>query len=374
MLGRIKSSLLVKSCRIINSFRMIETKIKDEPKNILIINAQGVGDMVVFTPVIEALGNRYPKTNISVVTSKYGAEILKNNPFVFDTIISNSKDYSWRELFSLAKKLRSKKFDVVIDTMLVCFSLKTLLLPFLIGAKHRIYFKRKGFSHFLPTHEVIFRREHMIKVYGRIAELFDIKIKAEPKIYYDNKDKVWAENYVKNMDRPIILVHPSCKGDEKIWPATRFAKLISWLKKGYGATILITSVNSEKNVVDIIRDNTNVNFSVLMNLSLQQIAALLKEVDLLVSVDTGIVHIATTTNTPTVCIYGITSQLFWKPYNKNQIVVQADLCSKKANQVDVEQVIIHPEICPKHGKSCINHIGVSDVKKVINKNFLILNN
>ena len=85
------------------------------------------------------------------------------------------------------------------------------------------------------------------------------------------------------------------------------------------------------------------------------------------SVDTGIVHLATAANTPTVCIYGPTGQIFWRPYNKNQVVLQKEPCAETGNSPDITQVIEYLDECPAHGKECVKAISVEEVEQAVDK-------
>lgn len=371
MFGKTKSIFLVKICEVLNRFRQKINFPLSEQKNILIINVQGVGDMAIFTPVIEALARKYPQTKITMLTSRYGGQVLKNNPHIVETIIvSNINSLPLFRFLSLLRFLQKKRFDCVIDTSFTCLSLKQMLLPYLTGATTRISFQRRGFSHFLPTHEISWKKEHMIHTYGHIAEILGTRIKIKPRIYLTKEDRQWAKQLFINKKRPIIVIHPSCQGEEKKWPLENFAQLILWLKKEYKATIFVTGVTKELQDLKSLQRRVGNEFTTLIDISLPQIAAALQQTDLLISVDTGIVHIATAMDTPTLCLYGQTGQVFWKPYNKNQIVLQKHPCAEIGNNPNTDHVIESVNKCPAHGHECIKAIFLSDVQEAIKDTFL----
>lgn len=375
MLGKVKSIVIVKLFQFLNKFQKKEEEIY-VPKNILIINPQGVGDMVIFTPVVEAIGKKYPTAKITVLTSVYGAEVLNNNPFIAEVIITETiKKVSLRTYFSLLHKLRKKSYDCVIDTSFTCLSLKQMLLPLAIGAKIRIGYSRGGFSHLFPTYEIPWRKEHMIVMYSHIAELLGASVQLKPKLYLAPEDKKWAIDFLKQVKKPVIVVHPTCQGEEKKWPLENFAELILWLTKKYKGTILITGITKEKKEIEILEEKIKsqkrkIPVQTLLDLPLLRIAALLGHTNLLISIDTGIVHIATATKTPTLCLYGPTGQIFWKPYNENQIVLQKYPCTEIGNNPNPSLVIEYMQKCPVHGNACIKAISVDEVKQVIEEKFL----
>src|SRR3989338_4813262 len=191
MLGEVKSIVVVRVFQFLNKFQK-KKEDKFVPKNILIINAQGVGDMVIFTPVIEAIGKKYTETKITVLTSFYGAEVLKNSPFVTEVIVTGTiNGMSLKNYFLLVHKIRKKAYDCVIDTSFTCLSLKQMLLPLATEAKLKIGYTRGGFSHLFPTHEISWRKEHMIMMYGHIAEVLEAPVHLKPKLYPTSKDKKW---------------------------------------------------------------------------------------------------------------------------------------------------------------------------------------
>ncbi len=375
MLGIIKSIVTVNLFQFLNRFW---TR-KEQPfvvNNILVVNAQGVGDMVIFTPVIEAIGRKYPTTKITVLTSQYGSEVLKNNPLITKIIVTeNIHKMSLAKYFSLFQKLRKQSYDCIIETSFTCLSFKQMFLPLTIGAKLRMGYNRAGFCHLFPTHEIPWRKEHMIVMYGRIAELLGAPVLLKPKLYISSEDKIWANKFSKKLKKPIIVVHPSCQGEEKRWPIENLVEIIIWLAKRYEGSILITGVTKEKDGIEMLkekieRQERNISLQIILDLPLLRLAALLEQVDLLLSVDTGIVHIATAAETPTLCLYGPTGQILWKPYNKNQIVLQKHPCAEIGNNQDTSQIIIRLEKCPAHGTACIKAISVDDVKQAIRENFL----
>lgn len=369
MFGVWKSIIIVRLCQIIDKSRAFLFPGKREvfvPKNILIINVQGVGDMVIFTPVVEALKRKFPTTSITMLTSSYGAAVLENNPFVTKIISEdNINTISLKSYSKLLKRIRAEKFDCVIDTSFTCLSIKQMLLPYISGAQQRIAYARGGFCHFLPSHQLLWKQEHVMEMYAQIANLFGAPITLTPKLFPRKEDNVWAKNYVRKMKRPLLIIHPSCQGKEKIWPAENFEKLIRKMQRKYSGTYIITAISKEKEAIEIIEKNLEKKMYVLMDASVLQIAALLEEANLLVSIDTGVVHIATATKTPTVCIYGRTGQLFWHPYNKNQIVVQNEPCAVTGNNPNPYQVIEYLDPCPIHGKDCIRAVTVEEVEKAV---------
>jgi len=372
MLGRIKSYILVRSCKLLNSSIVTQKNSPLNPTNVLIINPQGIGDMIIFTPVIEAIKRKNPSVKISVLTSEYGAQVLKNNPSVYETIIIPYPLPSFFFFVSLIKRLRKKKYDTIIDTTLTCFFLTQLLLPYCIGASTRICFQRKGFSHFLPTHEILFTRNHMMDVYGTISKVFETSIQPIPLLYPSLEDKITIQKLLKNNKKPFIIIHPTCQGDQKIWPAENFSEIITKIKRKISCTIIVTTTTREKHLIEPILKNHFDDIIVLLPENVQMITALLEASDFLISVDTGIVHIATATNTPTLCIYGRTSQLFWKPYNSNQKAIQKEICRETANALDTDQIIIYPLLCPEHKTDCIHAVKVSDVWKIVEKELMNL--
>src|SRR3989338_9545889 len=137
-------------------------------------------------------------------------------------------------------------YDCVIDSSFTCLSLKQMLLPLGTGAKVRLGYTRAGFSHLFHTHEIPWRKEHMIVMYGHIAEVLGAPVSLKPKLYPTFEDKKWASDFLKCMKKPIIVVHPSCKGEEKKWPKDNFIKIIQFIQKKYTGTVIVTGIEEEK--------------------------------------------------------------------------------------------------------------------------------
>ena len=111
---------------------------------------------------------------------------------------------------------------------------------------------------------------------------------------------------------------------------------------------------------------------IIVPVNFNQLAALISESDLLVSIDTCTVHIASATNTKSIIIYGPTIPKFWGPLNKNQIVLQKDvICHGKCREYDMNTIFGNVELCQKYGDNCINYITVQEVLESVNKLLLL---
>ena len=113
---------------------MIEIKLKPDAK-ILIIQLRRIGDVLLTTPALRALRQKYPQARIDFLVEKPGGEILLGNPNLNRLLI-----YDKRARIAWIKKIRAEKYDLILDFMR---NPRTTLITLLSGARHRVCFRKK---------------------------------------------------------------------------------------------------------------------------------------------------------------------------------------------------------------------------------------
>lgn len=301
-------------------------------RRIAIFRTDRIGEVLLSTPVIEALKNRFPQAEISFITSPYASDIVSNRLDLYEVIIFSTinRGVSLLETLALSLKLRSRRFDLAV----ILNPHKMLhLAAFLAGIPHRIGFDRKW--GFLLNH----KREdckdegrmHEVEYNLGLLETIGIKeTSAAPFINVLSKASDDIERLFKERgiapNKKSIIVHPGSSNPAKRWPAENFIELIKRLSADSSLNIIVSGDSSEKTLCDKIVSaaaGSNV-YNLAGLLSLGQLAALFKAADLMITNDNGPMHIAAAVGTRVIAIFGRNipgvGPKRWGPYGKGHIV------------------------------------------------------
>jgi ADP-heptose:LPS heptosyltransferase len=159
-------------------------------------------------------------------------------------------------------------------------------------------------------------------------------------------------------DGRYVVVHPGCGGHgwQREFPAEKYAELIEWIAGSYGLTVVLTGSGSEAEVVREIENRVSKGVVSLQGrLGLNDMAALLEGAKLLISGNTGIMHLACAAGTRCVALHGPTNPLTWGPLGEGHTVVKSRMeCSPCL-------VLGYEYACKK--RTCMESISVEEVRE-----------
>jgi len=283
---------------------------KEKVKKILVISLSNLGDVILTTPVIDALRKSFLKAEIDVLVGPACKMVFEKNPFV-KNIIKYNKRSDFGEKLELLRVLRSRKYDLVVD-------LRNTLLPYLVGARYRTGLNT-GISKKI-THK---KDAHLLKVKSLGIDISG----ADFILDFDNEDEENIRGMlegVKNKD--LVAIAPGAKSDTKRWPEKEFAKLAKMIKEKTGATVVLVGDQLDKYFSKIITSELKDGFVDLCGMtSLSELAALIKRCRLLITNDSAPMHVASAVDTPCVAIFGPTDPRKYGPTNKKSIVVKRQI-------------------------------------------------
>ncbi|WP_319203938.1 lipopolysaccharide heptosyltransferase II [uncultured Ilyobacter sp.] len=289
---------------------------------ILIIHTAFIGDIVLSTPLIKKLKEKYPDSSITYVTTPVGSAILRNNPNLSEIIEYDKRGEhkGLKGLFLLGKRLKYKNFDMIITPHRY---LRSSLLTWLTGAPVRVgydnsagklFFTKK--VHYDETkHEVekllSFVDDKNNKYYG--IELFPGKAE---KI---RVDEIWSENHLKN--KKIVAIAPGSKWFTKQWPLEYFNDLIENLSKRENTAIVLIG-GREELLLNVKETDKTVNL--IGKTSLLEVAEVTRRSHVVLTNDSSPIHIASAwKDTHIIAIFGATvRELGFYPWSKNSQIIE----------------------------------------------------
>ena len=321
-------------------------------KNILVISTTGIGDTLWGTPAIRALKETYPQIRISVLTSKVGAELLRGNQYISETLVFSKK---LPRILSLAMQLRKGFFD----TVLIFHASDRIIWPLarLTGACRVIggdwHMKDKEMS-FLLTKTVALPSEKIHAIDARLLLIKELGADTSDKkmdLYLTEEENRWAKTYLtkKGIDDKdfIIGLNPGAAKPYKCWPKEGFANLGKMLSETFNCRIVITGSKTERLLANEIARDIGAAIPTAGDLSIRESAAVIGQCHIFITNDTGPMHIAFALNTPTIALFSATNPAGTGPYHQNE------LC----------RVISKPRTCTKCiTKKCIRPICMEQIK------------
>ena len=290
-------------------------------RRILVVNVNWAGDVVFSSAVFEALHEAYPQARISCLAAPRVQEVLESIPFVHEIISYEERGRHknpWGKL-KLIGGLKKKKFDAAF---LLHRSLTRALLIFLAGIPVRVGYNTKGRGVFLtrrvpePSGSL-----HRQDYYLNLLEAFGIPVKKRESLLAVDLESTKQMNQrlcefsIEEKDFLLVL-NPGGNWDLKRWPKENWTKLIElFLKEFHGQSnfkIILSGSEKDISLVDEILAPLHLNnYSKVANLTgkwtLKELITFLKRSNLLISADSGPLHMASSVGTKTIGIFGPTS-------------------------------------------------------------------
>ncbi|MFH1691405.1 MAG: lipopolysaccharide heptosyltransferase II [Candidatus Omnitrophota bacterium] len=333
-------------------------------KRILVVRTDRIGDVLISTPVLKALRHFYPMSHIAMMVSPYTREIVDGNPFI-DEVIVLDKDGRHQGLLGTLKAvsvLKRKKFDLAI---ILHPTIRIHLICFLADIKERIgyshkasYFLTKALPHYKQQglkHESEYNFDLLrpLGITGQQQELY-MPIKQSSEEFVDN---LLHQAGIALSDR-LIAVNPAASCISKRWPVARFADMVDRLTVSYHAKIVIVADAAHQDISgQLMRITQCKPIDLSGKLSLSQLASLFKRCALVISNDSGPVHLAVAVGTSVISIFGRNQPglgpLRWGPLGDSSVVIHkktdclsclAHACEnqfKCLEAISVEEVLEH---------------------------------
>jgi heptosyltransferase-2 len=332
-------------------------------KRILIVRTDRIGDVLLSTPVIKALRDEYPSAYLAVMVSPYTRDVVEGNPFLNEVIIydKDSMHRGWLATIKFAIGLRNKQFDLAV----ILHPLNRVhLLTFFAGIPRRVGYDRKlGFlltdrikhtKHLGEKHEIEYNLDLLryLGMHPKEKSLF-MPTKAE--------SENWAQQFlakegIGSSDK-LLAVHPGASCISKLWPAERFAEVADRMAEKYGVKVLIVAGPKDaalgRQVVERMKYHA---INLAGSTSVSQLASIFRRCVLLISNDSGPVHIASAAGAAVIAIFGRNQKglgpVRWGPVGNKAAILHKD--------TGCTECLAHNCV---RGFACIKAISVEEVLK-----------
>ena len=330
-------------------------------QKILIIKLRAIGDVVLSTPVIENLRAAFPNATIEFLTESPSAPIVQNHPELNRVIVyPRQRLEKWpvyRRWFFDSQflwKLRAEKYDLVLDLF---GNPRSAIMTRVTGAPRRIGYNFRG-RRAAYTTVVTNRGAEVHEVEFNLDALRALQIPVvnhQPKIFVPEEDKRIIQSWIEQNQltgRFLIGLNPSGSWPAKRWPNEKFIQLGKRLRDRFSAVVVVLWGPGEKEMAQKIAGKIGEDSLLAPQTTLLQLAALCQKLELLVSNDSGPMHISAAMGTPTLGLYGPTNSNLQGPYGrKARAVAHWDIPCLGCNRLT----------CPL--MDCMNYLTVDEVFK-----------
>ncbi len=313
-----------------------------EVRRILVLRASAMGDVVHTVPALAALRTVFPDAEIDWLVEPMSARLLEGHPDLAHVHVMPRQDWKrrlrrpgqWiavaREVLALAGRLRSRRYDLVMDFQ---GNLRSALTLPLVGGRHRVGFHRSDLRELgaalFTNHRVapIPPRTHKLERNLRLVRALGYEgTRPRGELALTPECRTWARGTLAELPGrgPAVVIHPMVSpfGAIKRWPIEHFRDLIDLLGR-HEVRILITWGPGEKTIAMSVRRATVLPEFV----DLRHFAALLAEADLVVASDTGALPLAAVGGTPTVGLFGPKDAEVFAPDSAGETVTSPAPCS-----------------------------------------------
>lgn len=324
-------------------------KVQGEINRLLVVRPGGMGDAALLAPILKMVKSRYPAIRLDILCEKRNEGIFQSLSFV-DSV------FNYQALGHMLKLIRNH-YDLIVDTEQSHF-LSAVVCRFLRG-DYTIGFKAEGrermFHYTVNYSHAVYESEMFLALFRKSFDLPD-SVEWEEGLF----KQIGAESKktIQNIcaqGKDIVCLFPGATIPERLWPVERWAKVVDFLS-GSGRQCVLLGGKMEIELCQKIQSlcSTDSVMNMSGKLSLLETAWLFKQSMLLVSTDSGILHLGVICNLPTVSLFGSGIQEKWGPKGHKHTVISSNLSCSPCT--------VHGHTPPcTHGNQCMMDIQIEMV-------------
>jgi lipopolysaccharide heptosyltransferase I len=326
-----------------------------EPARVCIIKPSSLGDVVHALPILAALRARWPSAHLAWVVNWPFREVLEGHPALDELIVHDRSTRRGDVLgivgtSALFRRLAQGRFDLTIDLQGL---LRSALMTAATRARVRVGLAdaREGARWFYTDSVDASRlRVHAVDRVGRVAAAFGATL-GEPRfdLPIGIESTQWAQQILAPLPAPRIVLNVGARWPTKRWPPEHFAEIGRRAALEYGASLIAVGSSADRPLVQALISCAGATS--ILNLcgrtSLPQLAALSQAADLMISNDTGPLHVAAAAGARVVGIYTCTDPALTGPAGPRTAVVQTGIWCKCSLRKTCPRMECMTELAPE---------------------------
>ena len=335
---------------------------------ILILKYRNIGDVLLITPLIYSLKSFYPNAQIDIALNRGTEDMVRLNPNISKVLVyerhkiksQNLINKIWSEC-KFFYSFRKKNYELVINlTEGDRGGLISLLTnaPIRLGFLSSNWLLRNAYTQTLPKQD--FR--HTIDVNLNPLKILKIPIKSKKvDIFWAESDNQIIDKELPNINK-FIHIHPVSRWLFKCIEDQTMAKIIDFCELKLGIRVILTADSNayEIDKIDSILNHCSSNpLNLSGRLTLKQTAALNKRAKLFIGVDTAIMHISASNDTPVFAFFGPSGADHWGPWDNNLIMSTYNQ-RNGIQAMGMHRVFSESRLCQPCGRDGCNGTKISD--------------
>jgi lipopolysaccharide heptosyltransferase II len=327
---------------------------KSRIRKILCIKPRGIGDVVLSTIILDNLISYFRGVKIDYLTEPFAKPSIEDNPNIHKILTMRKNEFPlW-----VALRIRKEKYDLLID---LWSNPRTAQITFLSGVKYRVGFAYRGrrYAYNIPATSERgsgHAAEHNLE----LLKAIDVPIISKNVQYYlSQSTKEYAnsifKNYFKNNEFVVGII-PSCGRESGRCESSKWVEICEGISKDHpNAKFLILWGPGDQDDADYISKHHGEKVIVAPKTDLKQMAGLISLCDLIISNDSGPMHISAALGRHTLGIFGPTDPVGHRPYSP---------ISDYVNKADLFCIKCHKIKCP-YGHECMLELPVDLVRSKV---------
>ncbi len=331
-------------------------------QKILVIKMSAVGDVILSIPSLKALRQKFPKAWISVLVGRKSRKIVRNCPYVNDTIVYDPGPNRISGVLKIASMLAREDFDIVVDLQ---NNKVSHLLAYLSGARVRAGHGNGKWSFFLNRRTSdagnvsVSPLEHQFRVLHQLGlENFEKRLELWTMPDEESRVKTFLESQWVAPSQTLVGINPgsSLRWPTKQWPIENFARLCDELAKRNIRVVITGSNEDAVNLQPLFDLTKNKPINAIGKTSIAELTALIRRCQVFISSDSAPMHIASSVQVPLIALFGPTDpkrhmvppeqhQVFWKEVPCSPCYLRScpigHICMKKITVQEVLDSVLH---------------------------------
>ncbi|MCO6431522.1 MAG: lipopolysaccharide heptosyltransferase II [Deltaproteobacteria bacterium] len=337
-------------------------------RKVLAIRLDSIGDVLMTSPALGAVISS--GCEVTLLTSPAGAQATEGIRGLSKTLVytapwmkpGRGRIMPAEEDYSIISAIRNERFDAaIIFTVYSQSSFPAALICYLAGVPLRAGYCRENPYSLLtdwikerePERQIRHEVDRQIALVARLG--FERAVQSGELIVPEagrSKARALLRELGVDLGRPLAVLHPGASASSRQYPASRFREVARRLSVEHGVQIVVTGCGEEQAIVDQVTSGECGIINLCSALSLSELAAVIEQAHLLISNNTGPVHLACCVGTPVVAIYALTN-----PQHTPWGVRHRTLYN------EVPCCFCYKSVCPNGDNLCISAVEPSEVVK-----------
>jgi len=343
----------------------------EAPRKILVVKNKHIGDIILSQPAFWALHRAFPNAQLDVLISPGTRELMEGFPWIHNLLETPRKTGVFQRLgreLQLAWMIATERYELFVD---LTWSDRAMLYAALSRARQRWAIQVTAGSFLKPYvynnfggkpdrawHVIEHERQFLLKMGLPTCtpEFFFPETAAE-----SARIRSWLSQ-VGLQDTRLVVVHPTSRWLFKCWNDEKVAGLLDWLATE-GWQPVLTSGPSDKEMSKaqrILAQAQSKPHSRIGNLTLRELAALLRQAQFFFGIDSAPMHLAAAVGCRAVVLFGPSQVNRWRPYGENHVVITAECPCLALRQPACDKTKV---------MKCLDSISLRQVQEAITRNF-----